>query len=243
MIENNTDGIVFSSEERRVLGEALRVYQKGDYELALDKFDALQNGNPALLKAIRYYRKFCLNVVGTKPSENDKMCKQARATMKWLRWLALPGVYLILPIFKLSDKDGRFGPFSVKDFVSIFLGAVIFVSGYKIYKPFFSGLGTLRCKHCGHYTGYRSPDEGDAYMGTNNCEICGRGYPMPSARWDTDWGQSYIYQRGSVSDPEFYKEFEQENPDCQKSEAADHYLRKTFEEKPETLQDCGENSK
>jgi hypothetical protein len=246
MVENNTDDIVFSSEERRIWGEALRAYQKGDYELALDKFNALQNGNPALSKAIKHYHKFCSNVVRTKPSENDKACKQTRATTKWLRWLALPGIYLLSPILKLSGEDGGFNLFVIKDFFSIFFGAIIFVSLYKVYSSFpTESIGKRRCKYCGHYTGYRSPDEGDAYMGTNNCEICGRGYPMPSARWDTDWGQSYIYQRGSVSDPEFYKEFEQENPDCQRSEAADHYLRKTSEEKqkPETLQGCGENSK
>lgn len=66
----------------------------------------------------------------------------------------------------------------------------------------------LRCKFCGHFTSYFDPDEGFAYIGGNNCENCGRGYPMPDFAWDGIDGQAYIYYRNSVTEPEFYREFE-----------------------------------
>jgi hypothetical protein len=66
----------------------------------------------------------------------------------------------------------------------------------------------LRCKYCGHLTSYFDPNEGFAYFGGNNCENCGRGYPMPDFAWDGIDGQAYIYYRNSVTEPEFYREFE-----------------------------------
>jgi hypothetical protein len=42
----------------------------------------------------------------------------------------------------------------------------------------------LRYKYCGHFTAYLDPNEGLAYLGGNNCENCGRGYPMPDFAWD-----------------------------------------------------------
>jgi hypothetical protein len=66
----------------------------------------------------------------------------------------------------------------------------------------------LRCKYCGHFTAYLDPNEGLAYLGGNNCENCGRGYPMPDFAWDGIDGQAYIYYRNSVMEAEFYREFE-----------------------------------
>ena len=64
-----------------------------------------------------------------------------------------------------------------------------------IYRECPSG-NKLKCKYCGHYTNNVSPNEGPAYLGCNNCEHCGRGYPMPSIGWDSDLGQTYIYEQG-----------------------------------------------
>jgi hypothetical protein len=74
----------------------------------------------------------------------------------------------------------------------------------------------VRCKYCGHYTPYIDPEDGLAYFNSNNCGLCGRGYPVPNFAWDGLDGQAYIYYRHSVTEPEFYKEFEEEydpNPD------------------------------
>ncbi len=68
----------------------------------------------------------------------------------------------------------------------------------------------VRCKYCGHYTPYVAPDHGFAYLGSNNCKRCKRGYPVPEFGWDSMDGQAYIYYRHSVTEDEFYAEFEQE---------------------------------
>ena len=66
----------------------------------------------------------------------------------------------------------------------------------------------IRCKYCGHYTPYHDPEDGVAYLDTNNCTSCGRGYPVPDFAWDGIDGQAYIYYRNSVKETEFYREFE-----------------------------------
>jgi len=69
----------------------------------------------------------------------------------------------------------------------------------------------IRCKYCGHYTSFINPNTGMAYMNSNNCGVCGRGYPAPSVYWDNIDGQAYIYYRGSVSEDVFYDEFERKH--------------------------------
>ncbi len=81
----------------------------------------------------------------------------------------------------------------------------------------------LRCKYCGHYTLYVDPLEGLAYLGTNNCDRCGRGYPMPDFSWDGLDGQAYIYYRHSVTEDVFYDEFEQR---YEVLTPRDHFLKK-----------------
>ena len=66
----------------------------------------------------------------------------------------------------------------------------------------------IRCKYCGHYTDFIHPNNGWGWSG-NKCRRCSREYPTPDFLWDSIDGQAYIYYRGSVSEPEFYREFEQ----------------------------------
>lgn len=67
----------------------------------------------------------------------------------------------------------------------------------------------VRCKYCGHFTPYIDPNQGFAYLGTNNCLVCSRGYPVPDFAWDGIDGQAYIYYRNSVKESQFYSEFEE----------------------------------
>jgi hypothetical protein len=66
----------------------------------------------------------------------------------------------------------------------------------------------VRCKYCGHFTPYIDPNYGFAYLDTNNCLVCSRGYPVPDFAWDGIDGKAYIYYRNSVTEPQFYTEFE-----------------------------------
>lgn len=67
----------------------------------------------------------------------------------------------------------------------------------------------VRCKYCGHFTPYIDPNYGFAYLNTNNCLVCSRGYPVPDFAWDGIDGKAYIYYRNSVNEPQFYTEFEE----------------------------------
>ena len=80
-----------------------------------------------------------------------------------------------------------------------------------------------RCKYCGHYSTYRDPNTTTAYFG-NQCDVCRRSYPMPSAEWDSAYGRTAIYERGSSMDREFYQKFEEDYPRYPKSTMADQIL-------------------
>ena len=67
----------------------------------------------------------------------------------------------------------------------------------------------IRCKYCGHYTKYIDPNEPTyGFASTNNCSKCGRMYFAPNFYWDSWDGMEYIQERHSVSDEEFYEEYE-----------------------------------
>lgn len=74
----------------------------------------------------------------------------------------------------------------------------------------------VRCKWCGRYTRYINPSKPTfggivSIFGANNCEKCGRMYPMPSWDWDNPEGRAYSYYRMSFgNDAEFYREFEED---------------------------------
>ena len=70
----------------------------------------------------------------------------------------------------------------------------------------------VRCKWCGRYTRYVSPN-GDSFGfiagGVNSCSHCGMSYPMPSWMWDSPDGRAYSYYRKSFppENKQFYEEF------------------------------------
>lgn len=74
----------------------------------------------------------------------------------------------------------------------------------------------VRCKWCGRHARYVQPNKPTfggsvSIFGQNNCEVCGRMYPMPSWDWDNPEGRAYSYYRMSFgSDAEFYREFEED---------------------------------
>lgn len=84
---------------------------------------------------------------------------------------------------------------------------------YWLFKFFFRPRPTsMRCKYCGRYARYIHPNDGVAYfggVGGNNCNVCNRGYPMPSLMWDSVGGQAHMFYRRSVTDRAFYEDIKQ----------------------------------
>lgn len=230
MIEEATSGKKpkkqkLTKEEKQVYNKAFKYYEDGEYKEALSLFQEPLNKERLNERdsGAYYYIKFCRNVLNTSLSKEDEIYEKERTIRRALGLLWIPIIILLLPLVLLGFEEPSFSFLSL---VSVSIGILIIYVRNKIATPLSheSSYHKLRCKYCGHYTNYTDPNEGYAYMGSNNCDVCGRGYPMPSGMWDTDWGKSYIYERGSVTEPEFYREWEEENPSYVKSKMADHYL-------------------
>lgn len=219
--------IKLSSTEKKLLNKASKVYEKGNYKEALIIFNKIKSGNKELEPGLGYYIRFCENVLNKPLSEEDQFYEIAQRIFSVTNLLWIPAIYLVLPALKILSEES-FSNSSLTDIFMIISGIIIFTAIYLIHQTFPYGFSNkkFRCKHCGHYTGYIPPNEGFAYMGSNNCYVCGRGYPMPSVMWDTNWGQSYMYERGSVTEKEFYEDYERQNPNESKSEMADLYLKR-----------------
>ncbi len=231
MKPSEEDNPQYTPDEEKQLKIALTLYEKGNYAQAYNAFSSIQKQNEKLTDGLRYYIKFCKNVLNVRPNGEDQIYEIVHKIQESIYWLWLPGLYLLLPLLKLFYEDTEL-TFTFTDILSILFSGVLFLTLYKISNaiPYTSSYTKVKCKYCGHYTGYINPNEDYAYLGGNNCSVCGRGYPMPSISWDTNWGQTYIYERGSVTEPIFYAEFEEENPDYPKSEMANHYLKRNKRE-------------
>lgn len=216
-----------TKEEEQIYSQALKYYENGRYKDALPLFLVVlgKKGLKEHESGAYYYIKFCKNVLNTSLSDEDKIYERDRKIRKWLELLWIPIIVLLLPLLGLVLEEPTFSFFSL---VSVLIGALLIYIRVKITGSlsYDSSYRKVRCKYCGHYTHYIAPNEGFAYMDSNNCSVCNRGYPMPSMMWDTDWGRAYMYERGSVTEPEFYREWEEEHPSHPKSEVADHYLRR-----------------
>jgi len=130
----------------------------------------------------------------------------------------------ILAIVTLTRNAG-YDRWLALGLVELATAAVVYVSVDLIEKETGGRIEKRRCKYCGHYTQYIPPNHSFAYLFLeNHCRVCGRGYPMPTAFWDSEGGKAYMYERGSVCDPEFYATFELEHPQYPHSKQADHYL-------------------
>ncbi len=225
-MKNKEEDIKLTPSEENKLNEALKIYEKGEYEKALQIFQSLIDSNKDLEYGLRYPIYFCKNVTGKSKNTSENHTYQITSKVRsGANWLWIPAIFLALPIFKLFVEEST-DFFSFSDFIQVMMSVVLFIGIYKIHNslPYGSGGGKIRCKHCGAYTYYISPNEGLAYFNSNNCNKCGRGYPMPSSYWDTNTGQAYMYERGSVTEKEFYKEFEEMNPEYPKSDMAHNYL-------------------
>lgn len=195
--ENEADGNVHLSLWSRIrLFRALRLYERGEYERAEALLIALVNADPELQGEVAVFRFFCNNVARVTPSTEDTLYERGRAVRKAAGLLWLPVIYLAVLAIRGSELAWLPAALTV---------AVIYAL-HKIFRGSRTDEHRVRCKHCGHFTGYIAPNEGMGWLGTNNCHECGRSYPMPSTQWDTEWGLQYISERGSAPEKEFSEE-------------------------------------
>jgi len=222
-----SDELMRSSKNLR---KALRLYEAGHYGRALPAFEHLASSSPSLRPQLRHYLTFCRKWGLVSPrfdteEEPNALYEATRRVRRAAYLLWLPTVGLLWPLVRLTSEDGPgLTGASGADVFRIALGACLVGALFLLHTAFRSGLfaDQRRCKYCGRYTSYISPNHGLAYLGPgeNSCGQCGRSYPMPSAQWDTEEGMRYMYERGSVPEATFYLEFEALYPGTPRSESA-----------------------
>ena len=179
-----------------------KLYNKGEYSKALKGFKKLSElSKDSRIYFVPYIEK-CQNVLKKPMSEEDINHQRNQYIMKHFTWAAnlkfITGFIAVICFFTYS-------------IIGIVLAIILGWFTYFIHKrtsKFTYSLGLVRCKYCGHYTEYIDPNEPTfGFANTNNCEHCGRMYPMPTTYWDSWSGLIYMEERHSVPDPEFYDEF------------------------------------
>lgn len=177
---------------------------------------------------MRSYVSTCQRVCAlAQESKEDEGRALGRTVLSMTEWLWLPIICLLVPAMVALGKDFPRG-LTASRLAEAAVATLLFWIRYRLRASVPTdlkfALTQRRCKYCGRYTAFIPPNHGFAYMGSNNCERCRRGYPMPSVSWDSDEGREYMYERGSVTEPEFYVEFERDFPGRPRSKMADHYL-------------------
>jgi hypothetical protein len=221
------------------LRRAIKLYEAARYDQALGAWQAVVKERPELEPSVRqcvaYSRAHAsrkLRSPKDAPANCDDLYETSRRLLIASVLLWLPLAYCLSPLAGLSGENARaLSGASLAELVRLALGACITLCLFLMHTSIPYGLFARRgrCKHCGHYTAFIAPNDGLAYFGSNNCEICGRSYPMPSVRWDSEEGRRYMYERGSVTEPEFYREFEAAHPAYPRSDAA----RQALERRPD----------
>lgn len=171
-----------NSDVLEKLKTALTNYDWGRYEDALAGLKEALKEKASLKEELDPFVEICERVVSTEKNEQDLRYEEFLEEVK-----AWKGKSFLYRFFNQKKKP------------------------YFHDKNLFGSVTKIRCKYCGHYTSYIPPNQGMAYFKTNNCDHCKRGYPVPTFEWDNIDGQAYIFYRGSVSEKEFYDEFEQKH--------------------------------
>jgi len=221
--------------------KTIALYQSGDYEAALKGFEKLSEFIDTDLKivVIPHIEK-CKRVLEKKFSSSDKRHMKNQAILKYFGWVDILKYFTGIASFvfftlltgdpeegiTFSDNFSEHPSFLVW---AIVLAVLTFLL-HKFMKKFTVSEGLIRCKYCGKYTRYINPNEPTfGFMNSNNCNKCGRMYPMPDFHWDGWEGLDYMENRHSVPDEKFYSEYNE----LKKKFAKEYSLFKTTKENAE----------
>jgi hypothetical protein len=199
--------------------KAVGLYNTGDYETALKGFKKLFEFIDTDLKIIIIpHIEKCKRVLENKFSDSDKRHMENQAILKYFSWVDkikyLTGFAssIFLALLTGSPEEGTTFLNNFSGHPSFLLWAtllaVITFLLHRFMKKFTVSKGLIRCKYCGRNTYYIDPDESTyGYMNNNNCNKCGRMYPVPDFYWDGWEGLDEMEKRHSVPDEKFYSEY------------------------------------
>jgi len=189
------------------LKKAISLYNKGEYEEALIRFEALSEDNPdANIVLIPHIYK-CTRVTNTTLSVNDRYHYMNQAILKYFGWInslkeftkLLAIFFFILLIGSVLDKQQEDSPSSHYSIsLALLIGAITSsIFSYILHrfmKRFNVSKGLVRCKYCGQYTYYINPNE----QTENYCCNCRAKYPVPDFFWDSWKGFERIEDNHSI---------------------------------------------
>jgi len=175
------------------ISDCLNKYNQANYEGADSCLSQIIKANPSIAEELQPFQEICSRVLSCEKNDADRLYEKYLEDLR--NWKGKSFIYKLLNRNKKPYPQTGLIENSIK----------------------------VRCKYCGHYTSYIGPYTGFAYMDGNNCEICGRGYPVPTVYWDNIDGQAYIYYRGSVTEDEFYNDFEKKHD---VSPGRDYFMKK-----------------
>lgn len=201
--------------------KTISLYSRGDYEDALKGFEKLFEFIDTDLKIILIpYIEKCKKVVDRKLSSSDKHHLKNQAILKYFGWIDrikyITGIASFV-FFALLTGDPEEGITFSDNFsnhpwflVWAIVLAILTIILHKLMKKFTVSYKLIRCKYCAKYTPYINPNEPTfGFMKNNNCNKCGRMYPVPDFYWDGWEGLEYMENRHSVPDEKFYREYQQ----------------------------------
>jgi len=213
--------VTFSKEFERAAEKALKRYEKGRYEKALELFErCLQIDSRGELFLYPYMAR-CKKVISAKSDSKNKKDMKNVKIQYVARLLAASSIVVGLHLFNQMrpDLEGNIFQFvagifrftfrSFQNFFTVFLLLALVYGFWRLFSISEAVQTRWRCKLCGHFTSYVAPNEPTfgGLIGANFCRVCGRSYPMPDGHWDGWEGMDYMYCRHSVHEQEFYDEY------------------------------------
>jgi hypothetical protein len=169
------------------------LYNKGEYELALKRFEKLSKFDTGIKLHGAPHIERCRNVLDKKLSDSDKRHLENQAILKYFGWVDkvkyLTGVAAIV-FWSLLSGDSESGTTFSDNlsrhpwFLVLAIGLAITTFVIHIFmRKFKASKNFVRCKYCGRYI----PDKSSpGALLDSRCQECNRRDPWPDFDWD-DW--------------------------------------------------------
>jgi hypothetical protein len=184
------------------------LYNKGEYESVVAELEEFESNYWRLLEIIPSILENCKNITNKYMWPKDKIHFRNELILRHFGWVDkikfITGIASFIIFMSLSNKYAEgmsFYAFLLRwPFQCLFLIALIILT-YKIHvwmKNFTISKDLIRCKHCGRYTYYMSP----------NCRKCKKADPVPNFYWDCLVDLENMIVKSAVQE-DFYHELKE----------------------------------
>lgn len=199
----------------RDINKVIKLYNKGFYEEALFRMEKLSNQNKYLNIIFIPHIEKCKRIVNKNKTQDDIIHFKNETILKNFGWINkikyFSGIICFISfyiLFRNEDNSYSENIFNQSYLIwSLLFFLILTVIIHLFMRKFSATIGSVRCKYCGAYTKWISPNEPTFGFAENNkCEHCKRMYPIPDYYWDSWDGLEYMEERRSVPEKIFYEE-------------------------------------